>query len=543
MVVFSLDRKDIICENCCLMLGAVCVFLCGVSALWPLPLKQERGGVTNLAILPHKSLLEPIGLTGKPNQVLQNAMDSFPGNVFPSRLPPHNRIKADDPHAYSKIIEKIQFKIEHPEETALTIDTDESYSIQIDENASVIISANTSFGFLRALSTFSQLLNFGFVEPDGNALYTIDRVPIFIEDSPRFPFRGLMIDTSRHYLPMELILDNLDIMAFNKLNVLHWHVVDSQSFPYRSESEPDLTKGAFEDELTYSANQVREVVHQAFLRGIRVIPEFDTPGHSRSWKGIDKIMSHCRKANEPLNPTREQTYAVYKKLMSEVSHVFSDDFVHIGGDEVGFKCWKNDHSIKVWMAEHNITDYNDLEHIYIRRVLRILKSLGKKTVVWQEVFNQGLLSDDTDAIVDVWKGYDNATIQHAFSQGKNVIVSGPWYLDHLGDSWDVLYKAELEDFVLNPEHKGFLLGGHCSMWGERVDPTVFMPRVWPRASAIAEKLWSTRHAASVDVTNRMDKFRCDMVARGYDASPIQPGFCPVEPEYHSFHHVEQEQLV
>lgn len=182
-----------------------------------------------------------------------------------------------------KAIETIEIHISSAV-VKLTHGVTESYAISIKEDYSpVVIQAETIFGALYALESLGQILEFGWLNDEGDAIYIVRNIPIWIEDFPSFEYRGLLIDTSRHFLPLELILANLDVMLMNKINVLHWHLTDSQSFPYLSISMPELaTKGAFHPKMVYTRSDIQRVIHEAYLRGIRVIPEVDMPGHTQS---------------------------------------------------------------------------------------------------------------------------------------------------------------------------------------------------------------------------------------------------------------------
>ena len=139
------------------------------------------------------------------------------------------------------------------------------------------------FGAIHALESLSQLLEFGWLDVEGNPIFIVRNIPIWVYDYPSHPYRGLLIDTSRHFLPLSLILANLDTMLMNKMNILHWHITDSQSFPYLSKKMPELaSKGAYHQQMVYTTKDIQRVIHEAYLRGIRVIPEVDMPGHTQA---------------------------------------------------------------------------------------------------------------------------------------------------------------------------------------------------------------------------------------------------------------------
>eukprot|EP00478_Filoreta_tenera_P000359 GABV01000359.1.p1 GENE.GABV01000359.1~~GABV01000359.1.p1 ORF type:complete len:445 (-),score=144.03 GABV01000359.1:79-1413(-) len=274
----------------------------------------------------------------------------------------------------------------------LDLDTDEAYAISISlDSPEIEMAAPSVFGIIRALETLSQL-----VERVGD----YDEIPRFltcvteIRDAPRFPVRGLLVDTSRHYQPMDLLKANLDAMATAKLNLMHWHIVDDQSFPFESRTHPDLIKGAYSPRLKYTINDVKEIILYARERGIRVMPEFDSPGHMRSWgKGYPDLLTKCP-GNEaeheaPINPVRESSYDFMDKMLDEIAQVFSDPWIHNGGDEAWFgrQCWGANQEIRDWMAENGVDSLDELEKIYNVRLANMVVSKIKNPVVWQEAFS------------------------------------------------------------------------------------------------------------------------------------------------------------
>jgi len=429
---------------------------------------------------------------------------------------------------------------------------DESYQIQIDSTSKdITVAAKTVFGIVRGLESLAQLVEFGWMTSASSQwtrlspakktpVFVIRNTPLFIADAPAYSYRGLMIDTSRHYLPLDLILHNLDVMAMNKLNVLHWHMTDAQSWPFESTTYPELSEhGAYSKHAVYTHENVQQVIHEAYLRGIRVIPEFDLPGHSQVLeKSHPELLSKCPRAQfaQPLNPTLPIVYDFVEKLYQEVTALFTDDFIHIGGDEVRLDCWKQDPQILAWAKGHNDMTANQLLNYFESILTDIVFSCDKTPIAWQELLNEGVeLPPGT--VIDVWKGFDTATIENATKAHYPVIISGCWYLDHLKDDWRTYYACEPLAFNGTKAQKELVIGGHASMWGERVDATDFMMRVWPHASAVAERLWSGslpksyHDVLSKTVEERLVRFRCFMVLRGVTAAPIEPGSCRHEQPY------------
>lgn len=410
--------------------------------------------------------------------------------------------------------------------------SDESYSLLVQEPVA-FLKANRVWGALRGLETFSQL-----VYEDSYGALIINESTII--DFPRFAHRGILIDTSRHYLPLKTILKTLDAMAFNKFNVLHWHIVDDQSFPYQSIAFPQLSdKGSYSLSHVYTPSDVHTVLEYAHFRGIRVIPEFDTPGHTQSWgKGQKGLLTPCYSQRKqtprvgPINPTLNETYRFLTTFFKEISSVFPDQFIHLGGDEVDFECWASNPNIQNFMKKKGFgKDFTRLESFYIKKILDIVTSLKKGSIVWQEVFDDNVeLQPGT--VVEVWKSENYLEeLKQVTSSGFPAILSAPWYLDVIsyGQDWRAYYTVEPLNFEGSEEEKQLVIGGEACLWGEFVDATNLIPRLWPRASAVGERLWSPQSVTDLqDAYNRLVIHRCRMVSRGIAAQPLFTGHCSLE---------------
>jgi len=359
-----------------------------------------------------------------------------------------------------------------------------------------------------------------------------------INDSPRFQYRGFMIDTSRHYYPVPVILQHIDAMAYSKLNVLHWHLVDDQSYPYQSRRFPELHRdGAFSPRHVYTPSDVQRVIGYARERGIRVIPEFDTPGHvTRGYRALNPpILTDCyneegkKTGTGPLNPTLNATYDFLSAFYDELKTVFPDKYVHIGGDEVIKRCWRSNPQITEWMKKHpEIADYDDLEQYFVRNLLSILKDKGYSYMVWQEIFDNGA-KIQPDTVVEVWKQESwQQNMADVTKAGFHSVLSAPYYLNYIsyGADWKKYYQIEPTDFEGGAEaEKTHLMSGiEVCMWSEYVDATNFIARSWPRASVVAERAWSPKHVNDVEeAQDRLHEFRCKLVSRGIDAQPTENG--------------------
>ncbi|XP_045141684.1 beta-hexosaminidase subunit alpha [Echinops telfairi] len=416
-----------------------------------------------------------------------------------------------------------------------TLESVENYTLTINEEQCFLLS-ETVWGALRGLETFSQLI---WRSADGTLF--INKTDIV--DFPRFPHRGVLLDTSRHYLPLSTILDTLEVMAYNKFNVFHWHVVDDSSFPYESITFPELSrKGAYNPAThIYTVQDVKEVIEYARLRGIRVVPEFDTPGHTLSWgAGAPGLLTPCYSGRKPsgvfgpVNPILNSTYEFMSAFFLEISSVFQDFYIHLGGDEVDFSCWKSNPDVQAFMVKKGFESYQQLESYYIRMLLNIVSAYSRGYMVWQEVFDNKV-KVQSDTIIHVWREKSPVNYSQEMEQvtraGFRALLSAPWYLNHIeyGPDWKEAYLVEPLAFDGSSKQKALVMGGEACMWGEYVDSTNLAPRLWPRAGAVAERLWSDSGVIDLEFAfKRLTNFRCELVRRGVAAQPLDVGYCEQE---------------
>ncbi len=370
---------------------------------------------------------------------------------------------------------------------------DESYSLEITDRQARLV-APTVVGAMRGLETFLQLL-----QGDREGFYLPG---VKINDQPRFPWRGLLIDIARHYQPPEVLKRNLDAMAAVKLNVFHWHLTEDQGFRVESKKFPKLhTLGS--DGFYYTQDQVREIIAYAADRGIRVMPEFDIPGHATSW-----LVGHPELASAPgpykiergagifepaLDPTRDQTYKFLDVFLGEMAALFPDAYMHIGGDENEGKQWDRNPEIQAFMKTKGIKDNHALQAYFNQQVLKILQKHGKKMIGWEEILHPDL---PKDAVIHSWRGA--ASLAAAAKQGYNGILSAGYYIDLIFPASQHYVADPLPaDSALTPDEAKHVLGGEATMWGEWVSPETVDSRIWPRTAAIAERLWSSRNVTDV----------------------------------------------
>ncbi|XP_076359250.1 beta-hexosaminidase subunit beta-like isoform X2 [Tachypleus tridentatus] len=420
----------------------------------------------------------------------------------------------------------------------------ESYNIEIAESGEAKISAKTVWSALWGLETFSQL-----VYQDTNHAYLINATAI--SDSPRYGYRGILLDSARHFQPLKVLKQNLDAMSFNKFNTFHWHLVDDQSFPFESKIYPNLTvKGAYSPRHVYTQNDVKDIIEYARLRGIRVIPEFDTPGHTQGFaKAYPDLITPCygdgknpytpnypeHADSEMLNPIQNYTYEFFNAFFKEVKDVFEDEYIHLGMDEVYPGCWKSNPDIKDFMKRNGMTKISEVEQYYVDRTLANVNSMGYKYMIWQDPIDNGVKAAE-DTIVEVWKDkYLDSKLDYWYNYIKNIaaknytmVLSAPWYLNYIsyGQDWKKYYEADPRGFDGTEAQKDLVIGGEACMWGEYVDGANLIPRLWPRASAVGERLWSREDVRDVESAKfRLDEQRCRMLRRGIPTQPILNGYC------------------
>ena len=375
-----------------------------------------------------------------------------------------------------------------------SIDEQESYTLT-STNTSVTIEAATTTGALHGLETLVQL-----VQPSGSG-YVVPAVTI--RDAPRFRWRGLMIDCGRHFEPMDVLKRNLDAMAAVKLNVFHWHLTEDQGFRIESKVYPKLTQLG-SDGLFYTQEDARELVHYARDRGIRVVPEFEMPGHSVAWlvaypelasgSNPTGIRREFGVSDYAIDPTREETYVFLRRFLTEMVTLFPDQYVHIGGDETPAPDWKKNPRILAFMKAHGLKDNEALQAYFNQRVLTILTALHKRMVGWDEILNPSL---PKSIVIQSWRG--EASLTKAAQEGFQGVLSAPYYLDGMKPA-GVHYLADPvpANTTLTADQQKLILGGEVCMWGEQLDARTIDSRIWPRTAAMAERFWSVQSVTDVD---------------------------------------------
>jgi hexosaminidase len=506
------------------------------QTLWPMPASYTSGTAT-------VRLSNQVSFQYPSSQLLDAAVDRFKNNVFGTSGLPNNN---------SGCVSVITIQVKNMNvDLQLFDDTSmEGYTLSVDPTAGIVLSANTVYGAIHGLTTLRQLIAISVFDSSlSDTRFTIPNSPWLITDTPRFAYRGILIDCTRHYLPLVIIKNIIAGMALSKFNTLHWHVIDAQSFPLYLPSIPELSdKGSYKQNgknLIYSLDDVQDIIQFAKEHAIRVVCEVEMPGHASSWRFAYPDIVNCTVAQdqnnnmfqyalEPpagqLNPTNPLTYQVIGKVLGDVANMFPDNYIHIGGDEARSACWGG-------------CTTQDVQHLWLAfysKVMTNVLNLNKNMMVWEECISQyntnPLKGKPVDTIVTFINA--NPTLKSkvlvsawtnnpvpVLEQGFNIVdTSVFWYLDCGGgnwvtgqNSWCDPFKTWFDCYIhdpyeywnpsggtrwppgdtiqIDPKYYNQIKGGECCIWGEEVDYTNYLNKTFPRASAIGERLWSPRNTA------------------------------------------------
>ncbi|KAI8060395.1 glycoside hydrolase superfamily [Gilbertella persicaria] len=456
---------------------------------------------------------------------------------------------------------------------------DESYQLDVPSSGGYAsLRAKTWVGALRALETFSQLVIY---QDKHLVAHTVT-----ITDAPTYGHRGILLDTSRNFYPVKSLLHTIEAMTYNKMNVLHWHATDSQSWPLYFKSHPELSqKGAYSSKEVYTPSDVAKIIDFAQERGVRVILEIDMPAHTASIVASHPDYMLCTDkfwapyAAEPpagqLNPLNNNAFNLIQEIVKEALQVFPDGFYHTGGDEINTACWELDEAIKNYTAQHNMTT-KEIWFQWENKLLDYVATLGKRAIMWEDPVKDGGKYPNT-TIIQTWLAPpSNYTVL-----GHDVIVSNYdyFYLDcgHGGwvgnderylsptqvetsadtfnyggsggswcspfKTWQRIYSYDMT-LGIDKSHPGQVLGGEVAMWSEQTGPTVIDGRLWPRSAAAAELYWSGSYDKQGErrtiktASERFYDWVYRLQARGINAEPVQPKYCAQHPHACDLHDSE-----
>jgi hexosaminidase len=383
---------------------------------------------------------------------------------------------------------------------------DESYSLRVSTGGAQL-AADGPLGVLRGIETFLQLVQQNrSPAPPGFSVPFVD-----IRDEPRFPWRGLSLDVSRHFIPVDGVKRTIDGLAAVKLNVLHWSLTNDQGFRVESKKFPRLQQYGSEGSY-YTQAEIKDVVAYARERGVRVVPEFDLPGHSTSWlPGYPSLGSGAgpynivREFGDPagvVDPTKESTYRFLETFIGEMARLFPDEYFHIGGDEVSAKVWNSEPHIRAFMKAHRIANAAGLQAYFNTRLQKIVAHNKKRMTGWDEIRQPGL---PANILIQSWRG--EKSLAEGARQGYPGILSAGYYLDLMQPAAQHYAVDPLhgEAATLDPEQKKLILGGEAAMWEELATAENLDSRLWPRLAAIAERFWSPESVT--DIASMYDRLQ------------------------------------
>ncbi len=425
------------------------------------------------------------------------------------------------------------------------VEAEEGYELEVTENK-VEVRAKSAVGLFYAVQTIRQLLP---LEIDAQKLqrraqWTIPAVNI--KDEPRFGWRGLHLDVSRHFFPKEFIKKYLDHMARYKLNVFHWHLVDGPGWRIQIDKYPKLTevgawrvdkrKEAWDWSATeigkptdgrpayggfYTKDDIREIIAYAKERFIEVIPEIEMPGHSYAALAAypelicvdNDIIGNIQFGTDAFCAGNEKSYEFLRNVIDEVIELFPSKLIHIGGDEVVKTAWHNCSRCQNLMKQEDLKDEEELQSHFISRMAAYIESKGKEVIGWDEILEGGLAEN---AKVMSWRGMQGG-IKSA-NMGHDVVMApnSYTYFDlYQGDQeleppaysqllLTQVYKFDPIPADIDEDKKHHILGGHACLWTETVQtPEHAEYMLFPRLFALAETVWSPKK--NLDWTSFKDR--------------------------------------
>ena len=364
----------------------------------------------------------------------------------------------------------------------------EGYKLTVAKDGITVEAADES-GAVWALTTVTELT------AEGEALPIVT-----IEDAPHYGHRGLSLDCSRHFFTADEVKKVIDQMTRVKLNVLHWHLVDDQGWRIECKTLPLLheTTGTY-----YTQEEIRSVIEYARVRGMEIIPEIDMPGHTRSMIAAYPHLSCFGEKTELcqfggifekiLCPGKDETFEFIEKLLTEVCALFPDDRFHIGGDEAPKTEWKKCPHCKARMEALGLTDYEDLQGYFTKRVVAILKKHGKRAVCWNDVLESKDV--DTGNIIQYWTAQHEAPVPAFIERGGKVIFSNmsALYFDypHGINSLNKVYHYQPVVMGKSYADSPNMLGYEAALWSEQVEtPEHLEELLFPRLYAVSEIAWN-----------------------------------------------------
>lgn len=448
------------------------------NQLMPVPAKAQTGSGQLIV-----DQLFTVALTGAKDSRIDNGVSRFLDELSRQTGMPLNKDAAEAGKA------TLVIRADNSGKKVQELEEDESYALEVTPSRATLTAPNP-LGVLHGLQTFLQLVA---PTPAGFAVPALK-----VDDQPRFPWRGLLIDSCRHFIPLDVMKRNLDGMAALKMNVLHWHLTDDEGFRVESKKLPKLHVAGSQGDY-YTQAEIKELIAYARDRGIRIVPEFEMPGHSRAI-----LVAYPEYGSQPgpyppgrvqteavaLDVTRDETYKFIDKLIGEMADLFPDAYMHIGGDEVDDKPWNSNPKIQEFIRAHGMKDNRDLQAYFNQRLEKIVHKHKKTMMGWDEILHPDL---PKSVVVHSWRGQES--LAAAAKQGYRGLLSNGYYIDLI---WPAARHYAVDPMAgaaatLSPEEAKRILGGEACMWSEFVNEETIDSRIWPRLAAVAERLWSPQN--------------------------------------------------
>lgn len=437
----------------------------------------------------------------------------------------------------AKSIEDMRGKVNDKFIELLEQSPQSSYTMSVTDRG-VSVTATEPSGIFYATQTLKQMFTPGAFDRSLRLPYQMPCV--MIRDQPRFLHRGMLLDCCRHFMSVDFIRRYIDLLAFYKMNVLHWHLTEDQGWRIQIEKYPRLTEvGAWRTNTDgsryggfYTQAQIREIVAYAEARHVTIIPEIEMPGHSVAAIASYPYLSCTQQPIEVENEWgvfkdiycagNDSTFQFLEDVLTEVCALFPGRYIHIGGDEAPKFRWENCPKCGHRMEVEGLQDEAELQKYFIERIAAFLEKKGKRIIGWDEILESGI---PASAAIQSWRGTEGG--MEAARHSHNVVMSptSHCYFDYGLESIDLekVYAFDPIPEGLESEFKRYILGAECNVWTERAPQSEVDDRVFPRMPALAEVLWSYNPNRQLIEFERRLKFHYQV----WDRMNIRYGFAQI----------------
>lgn len=519
-----------------------CLMTCGAPQIWPMPTGTLTLGNKTFSFDFNQIKVQIVQAKHKlVRDLIRSCIKLFKKNVM---LLSENILASFDP---PEVVVSIAVH-GSSSDVRFKLNIDESYRLFISRNSSgvyVSLHALTYLGARHGLETLLQLI---WWDDDSKSLKIIDKA--VIQDNPYYTYRGVHVDTARHFIPLEALKRTIEAMSMNKLNVFHWHLSDTHSFPFYSKKYEKMSQyGAYSDTEIYTQEDIKTISDYAEIRGVLVSVEIDTPGHAGyGWNFESDYgnLSLClnfqpwdQYCGQPpcgqINPSNNHVYTILKDLYVEISKLTGEpEFLHVGGDGIDLRCWESSEEVTEMEIYHKkgilgVWEYYETE---LLDNLSIFKNASKNVIMWANSLTSGSseYSYSSDCIVQSWGGSTWGETEKLVANNHRVIIShlDKWHLN-LRPQWETVYNHR--PWVdLDLSQRDLIIGGEVCVWTEKVDKHSLDSVIWPQASAFAERLWSDPEEQPTDIVmTRLNLHRERLLRRGIYASVLAPRWCLQNP--------------